>query len=370
MEKNLKIIPKTLILIPDLSVAGGVGNYYSILDLHTADGISYFVINKQKSISHFIPITRLIKNYLKFIFKLIRYQYKIVVINPSLNKRSFYRDLVFIIIANLLNRKTIVFFRGWTETYEKQIKRSHFKSFLFRISYARVDKYILLGIIFKNKLIKMGVPSNASFLIETTVADSSYLNELSLEKKYLAYESEITFLFLARIIKEKGVSIAIEAFHLYSQRYPQRKSRLIIAGDGPDLLYAKSYVKEKKIPNILFLGHVSGENKKKVLIESHVIIFPSFSEGLPNTVLEGMLYGMPIVSRCVGGIPEIIEDNVNGFLTESFKPEVFANFLFILASNNKLYKKISETNNKIALEKFTSEKVKVRLLKVFESLQN
>lgn len=153
----------------------------------------------------------------------------------------------------------------------------------------------------------------------------------------------------------------------FLNKFPQRRASLIIAGDGPDLPAVKSYVEEKGIPNIKFLGHVSGENKMKVLLESHVMIFPSFTEGLPNAILEGMLYGMPIISRATGGIPGVIQQNINGYLTESYDSSIFAEFLSTLAFDSTLYKNIAETNHRIALQKFTSEKVKERILKIFEN---
>ena len=362
-----KEIPKTLVLIPNLSFTGGVGNYYKILGLNADKNITYFTINKGKPQS--VPKTalRLLTNFSKFFFKLIKDRYQVVIVNPSLDSRSFHRDLVFIIIAHLLNRKTIIFFRGWSESYEEKIKKSKFKSFLFHISYAKTKKYLVLGNIFKKKLVAMGVPADTDFFLETTVADSSYLKHLDLRNKYLTYEKEIQFLFLARMVKEKGIYIAIDAYKEFLKKFPQRRSSLIIAGDGMDLPAVKFYVEEKGIPNIKFLGDVSGENKMKVLLESHVMIFPSFTEGLPNSILEGMLYGMPIISRATGGIPEVVKNNINGYLTESYDPLIFADFLFILASDSTLFKNISETNHRIALQQFTSEKVKERILKIFEN---
>ena len=143
---------------------------------------------------------------------------------------------------------------------------------------------------------------------------------------------------------------------------------MIIAGDGIDLPAVKAYVEGNKIPNIKFLGHVSGENKRKVLLQSHVMIFPSFTEGLPNAILEGMLYGMPIISRVTGGIPEVVHQKINGYLSESFNPSVFANYLSILALDEELYKKIANKNHSTALEKFTIEKVRERFLNIIGNI--
>lgn len=359
--------PKILVLVPDLNVPGGVANYYNILELTSFNNIAYFTINKQKSKSAFTTAARLLKNYLTFIFKLIKDRNEVVVVNPSLYERSFYRDLGFIIFTRLLNRETVVFFHGWLDSFEEKIKTSKFKSFLFRVSYARVREYVVLGNVFKDKLIDLGVSPNANFFIETMVADSKCIAELSLKEKALSYEKEIIFLFLSRIEKEKGIYIAIDAFDEFSKQHPQRKASLIIAGDGPDLPSVKEYVKAQRIPNINFTGHVSGKDKRKVLLMSHVMLFPSYTEGLPNVILEGMLYGMPIISRSTGAIPEIIHQGIHGYLTESYNPSVFTNFLSLVALDIKLYKDIGERNHEMALQRFVNEKVKDRFLKILKT---
>jgi glycosyltransferase involved in cell wall biosynthesis len=367
-----KEIPKTLILVPDLNLQGGVANYYKTLSLDVNSNITYFTVNKAKPQSSIINAFDLFYKYCRFFFKLIRYRYKVVVTNPSLEGKgkSFYRELIFILIAHLLNRKVIVFFRGWAEPFEEKIRKSKLISFLFRVSYARANKFIVLGDVFKKKLISLGVPEETEFFIETTVADSRYIKDLDLESKFSSFEKEINFLFLSRIEKIKGVYIAIDAFNYFINRFPERKCSLIIAGDGPDSSAVAEYVEKKMIKNIKFLGFVSGENKRKVLLESHVMLFPSYTEGLPNTILEGMLYGMPVISRAIGGIPEVIQQNVNGFITDSYEPLVFTEFLINIASNNTLYKNISVTNHQLALKKFTSEKVKGRIIKILEGCKN
>lgn len=363
MKKNNKI----LILVPNLNLPGGVANYYNTLELETNPNISYFFVNNSKPQYIFGTIYRLLINYCKFIYTILVGRYKLIHINPSLDYKSFYRDSLFILISRVLNKKILIFFRGWLEDYEEKIKDSKIKYSLFKITYAKANKYVVLSHLYKKKLIEMGVSPETEFFIETTVADSSYLNELSLEKKFHSYNDKIVFLFLSRVVKSKGVYIAIDSYRKFLNEFPARKSTLIIAGDGPELPAVKKYVDELKIPHINFTGYIIGDMKKKVLLESHVILFPSYSEGLPNTILEGMLYGMPIISRVTGGIPDIIKQNKNGFITSSFHPEVFTGFLSILASDSELYRKMAETNHRIAYENFTSEKVRNRILKIYET---
>ena len=90
--------------------------------------------------------------------------------------------------------------------------------------------------------------------------------------------------------------------------------RLLIGGDG-EIEKVQQYIKDNKLDNVAeYIGWVSGEEKIKLLNEVDVFILPSYNEGLPISVLEAMSYNLPIISTTVGGIPEILKNEYNGFL--------------------------------------------------------
>jgi len=354
---------KILVLVPDLSLSGGVSGYYNTLKLDVSAGVDYFFVNDARNKKGVLLLLRVIKNYIRFFLLLIRKNYSLIHFNPSLDRKSFYRDALFIIIARGLGRKTLVFFRGWLDEYEKKIIKSKLRSFLFQISFAKANRYIVLSSHFKKKLLAMGVPQNAEFNIETTVADSRYVGELDLQKKIDSFVDKKIFLYLSRIEKEKGIFLALDAFKIFFEKNPG--SCLIVAGEGKDLEAAIKYARDKHISSVEFLGHVEGEKKKRVLLQSHIMLFPSYSEGLPNCILEGMLYGMPVISRATGAIPDIIVQGENGYITESFEPHIFAEFMHQLACNAELYRTMAETNHRKAGNNYTTEKVRSRIIKIY-----
>lgn len=369
MGVRIQNTKRILVLVPDLRLPGGVTNYYNALKLETSANVEYFTVNSYKRESGIMTAIRILKNYFRFFFLLLRKRFDIIHINPSLDRRSFYRDFGFIMISRLMGRKKLVFFRGWNDEYEEKIRKSKFRSYLFRISYAKADRYIVLSGMFRKKLIQMGVAESIPFSIETTVADSSFINELNLEKKYSDNLSNLQFLFISRIEREKGVFIAIDAFSKFLSENPEANAKLVIAGDGPALPEAIKYVEEMKISNIEFLGNVRGEKKKKALLESHIMLFPTYyGEGMPNSVLEGMLYGMPVVSRYNAGIPDVVEHGVNGYLTHSKEPSVFTDFISDLISDKEVLKKMARNNNQKGIQLFTTEKVRDRILKIYEEV--
>lgn len=143
------------------------------------------------------------------------------------------------------------------------------------------------------------------------------------------------FLQVSRLDQKKGVDITLKAFSRYLRDYPE--SRLILAGDGPlksDLQrLASSLGIEKKVD---FLGHIGYSKYTELLQTAHAFIHPSITaangdmEGLPTAVCEAMASGLPVIASRHSGIPEIIDDGVDGFLAEEGDIEGVFNKLLLL----------------------------------------
>ncbi|GAG00324.1 unnamed protein product, partial [marine sediment metagenome] len=174
--------------------------------------------------------------------------------------------------------------------------------------------------------------------------------------------------FVSRIEKEKGVFIAIDAFERL-QQMTDKKMKLLIAGDGQGLDAAMAYVKEKNLENIEFPGYIKDEVKHSVLSDIHICFFPTYyGEGIPSTILEGMLYGMPIVSRINAGIPDQVEEGVNGFLLESTNPEDFVPILHDLVTHPEKIQEIGQRNHLKARKRYTRENIRMRLLNIYREV--
>jgi len=173
-------------------------------------------------------------------------------------------------------------------------------------------------------------------------------------------------LFLSRIVASKGADIAVQAFRLACAKLPDFSMELILAGDGPDLKQLKSLVRRESVKGVRFTGPVVGTQKKQVLFDADVLLFPTMSEGMPIVVLEAMLYGLPIISRAVGAIPDVVEHLKNGFLTDRCDPEVFSDWIVTLATDRDLRRQISVANHEKALRLYTSDIVRGRVLKILD----
>jgi glycosyltransferase involved in cell wall biosynthesis len=125
----------------------------------------------------------------------------------------------------------------------------------------------------------------------------------------------IHIVMVARIVKAKGIFEFIKAISLLD--YSITKFKVDIVGGGEDLEQAKAYCVSLNISSrVTFHGWKSSEQIKEFLKQSHLFVLPSYNEGFPNSILEAMAHGLPVVSTNVGAISESVIDGENGFIVK------------------------------------------------------
>lgn len=350
---------KILIVIPSLSKPGGIASVFSTLKLNQQSNIEYFYFN---STNRFIP-KFFVLLYKYFTFILSCYRYEIIHINPPLNKRGFWRDIFFVLISRLYSKKVIIHYHGENEKFYNRILYSNLLKKIYRNTFGNIDISILLGVVFIDKYRKIGMTTKNNIVLPNPVNFKDIRIKKSIEKR-----DTINLLFLARIDYLKGTDIAIETMRILNKRFKNR-FLLNICGDGVLYEDMRNMVNSNNIENIIFHGYVKGEDKKNAFDKNDIFFFPTcYGEGLPVSMLEAMYYGLPIISRKVGGIPDWVINNENGFITESKSPKLFAELLMELSNNYYIYEKMSKNNIEIARNNFTVEKVKNSLINIYQSI--
>ncbi|WP_455591227.1 glycosyltransferase family 4 protein [Bacteroides sp.] len=118
-------------------------------------------------------------------------------------------------------------------------------------------------------------------------------------------------------------------------------------GDGPFIKDIISYSQKLGVFHLIsFVGFLNKKQLRSLLIESDVMLFPTYTEGLPRVVIEAMATGLPCLSTKVGGIPELISEE---YLFEPDDYMSFANKIIEIISNDELYNRISLENYHKAL---------------------
>lgn len=357
---------KVLINLRSLEYTGGVVQIFKILALNKLDYIDYFIIGKPEYNRN--PLYLLLR-YIVFIGIVMKYN--VIHLNPSFEKNALWRDLGFLKIAKIFRRKVIVFFHGWNEDYEIKVSNNPFLRSLFK-GYNKANAIIILGSVFKDKLVNLGIQEDRKFYFETSIADDTYIEPDYIDKRLAEINgrNKINLLFISRIVKNKGLYLAISVFQKLKSYFQNEDIRLLIAGDGDLLSEIQEYVKLNKIEDIEFLGHVKNKVKDQVFRSSHLLLFPSFSEGLPNCIMESCLYGLPVVSREVGGIGDWIINGHNGYITDSKLAEEFAEKIKEIITDIEMFKMIARNNHNMATKNFVPVVVKNRILNIYSEVYN
>lgn len=143
------------------------------------------------------------------------------------------------------------------------------------------------------------------------------------QKHTIKQNQPITVSTLARLYETKGLNFLLEAVVKVRRKYPNTIFR--VYGDGPlreDLMIyaAKLGLDGSRI----FAGAFNHNDLPEIMAETDIFLMSSILEGQPLALVEAMAYGCPIIATCVGGIPELIQDGVNGFLCPPADPACLA----------------------------------------------
>lgn len=185
-------------------------------------------------------------------------------------------------------------------------------------------------------------------------------------KKVKPRSVPLRLLFLGRIGQRKGIFDLVEVISENKHEF-EDKIRLTIGGDGEGAKLTK-IIEEQRLQKLIdYRGWISGRQKEELLQCCDVYILPSYNEGLPISILEAMSYGLVIVSTTVGGIPEIINDNKNGYLFEPGDKKEILGIIRRLMEGGDLFDKYRNRSYEVITDYYPS-KVIPKLEKIYRSL--
>lgn len=122
-------------------------------------------------------------------------------------------------------------------------------------------------------------------------------------------------LFVGRLVAQKGVTHLLKALSVVLQRCPE--TRLIVAGDGELDLFLKRITRYLGIPHrVTFLDWTTGPDLVALYQRARFVVVPSHYEPFGIVALEAMACGRAVIASRTGGLAEIVDDGVNGFLVE------------------------------------------------------
>lgn len=173
-------------------------------------------------------------------------------------------------------------------------------------------------------------------------------------------------LFLGRLDARKSPDVLLRASREVLERFPDTK--IVFGGDG-EVEKNKQLAEELDIADRCeFHGWVTGDGREALFERAAVYCLPSKNEGLPMSVLEAMAHGIPAVATAVGGVPQVIEDGVNGFLIDVDDETALSERLVSLLAKPELREELGRNGRDQIVRNFGLDRTVAQVVDIYGAL--
>lgn len=290
----------------------------------------------------------------------------LITINPDIVFSYFSKPVILGTLAARLAKvpKRIGMLEGLGYTFTPQPKGVSLRTkmirfiqvFLYRLSFFYLDKIILLNNDDYNDLIKNH---------HLKVKNVCILGPIGLNLKDYPYTpapvEPISFIFIGRLLAEKGIHEYVSAAKIIKKKYPNVEF-IVLGGldeENPGGLSKKQLELLISDGLITYPGHVS--NVKDWITKASVFILPSYREGAPRSTQEAMAIGRAVITTDAPGCKDTVLNETNGFLIPRYDINALANKIEYFIQNRVKIIQMGTESHKIALKKFDADEVNLRL---------
>ena len=222
---------------------------------------------------------------------------------------------------------------------------------------------------FRDRALKLGCDPN-KIVVHGSGIDCS---KFAFQSRFFPNNGKIRIATTGRLVEKKGIEYAIRAIAKIVDTYPNLEYNII--GDGELMKDFQQLIAELEVGDtIKLLGWKDSSEIANILDRSHIFIAPSVTaadgnqDAPVNTLKEAMAMGLPVISTFHGGIPELVEDGVSGFLVPERNADAIAEKLQMLIENPQLWDKMGKNGRKQVEEKYDMNKLNDELVSVYEQL--
>jgi len=179
-------------------------------------------------------------------------------------------------------------------------------------------------------------------------------------------QTEVNVLFLGNLSERKGVFDLLEVM-------PQVDNAVLHLVGGEELAgftaKVRQIIEEKQLQKQIKLhGIKAGLEKQAFFADADIFILPSYAEGLPMSLLEAMMCGLPVIVSDAGGIPSVVTDKQDGFLITAGNRRQIAETLQLLVNDADLRLRIGRAAKQRCLAEFSTDAVVEKLLNLYRQI--
>jgi glycosyltransferase involved in cell wall biosynthesis len=274
----------------------------------------------------------------------------------------FWEYTIYIQMCRLFGIKTIYhWLTNFDDFYGVSSPKS--RSMIKRII-NQVDRHIVISQLDKDSMDSL-LPGPMVIFLPGAVSNS-FINQFS-DRNSIVKPDEIQILFIGgRDPVRKGIFDVLKAYSTVVSKY--ENSRLVLTGGGN----VEDAINQAADPEIMdcisFLSYVSESQKIDLYKSAAMLILPSYQEGLPYVILEALAAGLPVITTPVGGIPDVVVDDVNGFLIQPGDYAALAQKILLLCGDRPLRERMGQANKEKILSQYSEQAIFERLGRIYNEL--
>lgn len=223
--------------------------------------------------------------------------------------------------------------------------------------YNKIDLYITPSEFYRKKVLESGLTKNEIICLRNFLPDYSFKTKKTATDSY--------YLYFGRLSEEKGILTLLKAI----KKVPN--ANLEIAGTGPMETELHNYVRENGLEmRVRFNGFLSGDPLLRIVANAKCIVLPSeWYENGPYSVMEAMAAGKPVIVSGEGGLPEIVHDGKDGYISEAFNSDSLADCIRKMERLDDIeYGQMSSYAAKQAVQMFDPERYLKKLVIEYQRL--
>lgn len=308
---------------------------------------------------------RLVTYVISLFFTLIKIvrKYKIGIIHAH---SVIPTGLVGVVVAKFLGCPSVITSHGMDiNNFDSKSIYGHLISF----SLNQCDRAIAVNGDLAEKMKFLGINEDKIVILRNAVDTERFKpsKNMELRHKYGIGENEILILFVGYLDTFKGIFELVDAF--YEINKENKNVKLMMVGTGPKKEELKKKVSRLKLDDfVIFTGNVPHDKMHKYYPAADIYVLPSYTEGLPISILEAMACALPIVATDVGGIPEVVKDGENGFIIPFKNKKILMQKLKFLVIHRSLRKLFGTRSIEMAVNLFSNNKKVNNLLNLYKTL--
>lgn len=356
---------KSILLGPSLTAVSGVSTHLNQL-FNSVLGREFELLHFQvgsegRAETPWGKLWRFASSPFAFALFLVRHGPALVHINSSLEQKSYWRDLAYLLVARLLGRKVVYQVHGGALP-EDFFVGNRMLTGLLRWSLTLPDVVVLLARV-ELDAYRSFLPGQRLEVVPNAIDPGGLLaRELA-----VPWQWPLRLAYLGRLAENKGIFEAVAAVAQLCRQ--GRDLTLDVAGGGPDDARLRKLVAESGLEDrVRFHGPLFDPAKDRLWQESDVFVFPTHREGLPYALLEAMAAGAVPVTTQVGAIPDVMEDGTHGLFVEPRDAEGLAAAIDRLDDDRNLLLRMAQRGRQRVLAHYTVARLAEDFSRIYRSL--